>query len=187
MFMNVRMKVTIVAGVAIIGLFYVGFLMQNNQEPEEYTENRTEISSSTSSTGNVEANETADRTNVLSDENAPESEWDVEDVTSDTSASYKKFDLEDFRQTEGTRILFFHDTKNDISKKMETFIKENLTNFSKDVTFFALDYKKEADLIEYYSIERPGVLIAFDQDGRIDGIYASEEPSLGAIKPALSI
>lgn len=180
--MNARVKIVI--GVAVALLALVVLVMLSQEEPQELLEERTELRSSTSATENSEANETVDREDV---ENEREDSDQPSRLTSQGGATFQAFKRDEFREAKGERVLFFRDSKDEVSEKTEKAIKENLKVFPKSTTFFAVDFNKEKEIVTEFNVQRAGTLLLFDEDQTMRGIYFSSEPHAKDMKTTLGM
>ena len=186
--MNSRLKIGIGVAIAVIVLM-IGIAIAQNQSGEPEMEQRTELSSSTSTTEGAEAVESADRTERPDDDSGEggDNRRSVREVKNESSASYVAYSYETFAETDGTRILFFHDKDDEDSEKNETFIRANLKKMPGNVTFFEVDYSAEEELVKAYSISKPTIMLSFNDDEELQGIYGTPDPILQSMMMALQI
>lgn len=182
-------KLLIVGGIIVAAI--IGFSLSLINHPSKQQSNPTEhttITSSTSATKATDPTVKTDRQNVFStDETAPKQE--PNQLATAPRAHYVDFQsVDQFKGTEGTRVLFFYLATSKACRTLDKDLHDNIATLDPQTTIFKIDFKKHADIAKAYGVVRESTILKFDDSGEVNGIFiAADYPTAQALKTNLQI
>lgn len=188
-------KVLIVVGVIIaagIGLA-VSMLNHPSQRSGE-VDDKNKVSRTTSDTdptdpnvksdleNNIDTSQPSDGSNTLANGNEG-------GLSTAERADYIEFEsTEQFKNTEGTRVLFFYASSSKACEDLDKDLQENIATLDPETTIFRTDIKEHEDIAKAYGVVKESTILKFDDSGEVNGLFISHDyPTAQALKTNLQI